>query len=224
MKSFSYKIDSLTGEEYYEVYLQGERLLSNSLLNKGSAFLQEERSELGLSGLLSEGVSTIEEQVERAYDSYKKKPDEMEKYIFLLELLNRNETLYYRILLDNIEEMLPVVYTPTVGKACQQLSRIMRRPRGIYISPLNIGKIDDILRNVQYPDTRLIVVTDGERILGLGDLGVDGMGIPIGKVSLYVAASGLNPSLCIPMCLDVGTNNESLLKDPLYLGLRPAPS
>jgi malate dehydrogenase (oxaloacetate-decarboxylating) len=220
MKSFSYKIDSLTGEEYYEVYLQGERLLSNSLLNKGSAFLPEERSELGLSGLLSEGISTIEEQIERAYDSFKKKPDDMEKYIFLLGLLNRNETLYYRILIDNIEEMLPIVYTPTVGKACQQLSRIMRRPRGIYISPLNIGKIDDILRNVQYPDTRLIVVTDGERILGLGDLGVDGMGISIGKVSLYVAASGLNPSLCIPMCLDVGTNNESLLKDPLYLGLR----
>lgn len=220
MKSFSFKIDPLTGEEYYEVYLKGEQLLSNSFLNKGSAFNYEERTELGLIGLIPEGISTIEQQVERCLESYYRKPDDLEKYLFLLGLLNRNETLFYRLLLENIEEMLPIVYTPTVGKACQQLSRIMRRPRGIYISPLNIAKVDDILKDIQYPDTKLVVVTDGERILGLGDLGVDGMGISIGKVSLYVAAGGLNPSLCMPICLDVGTNNEDLLKDPLYLGLK----
>ncbi|MBI4914548.1 MAG: NAD-dependent malic enzyme [Acidobacteria bacterium] len=220
MKTFEFKIDPLTAEEYYEVYLRGQQLLADSLLNKGSNFSIEERGALGLAGLLPYGVSTIEEQVKRALDSYRRKPDDLERYLFLLGLLNRNETLFYRLLAGNLIEMLPVVYTPTVGKACQLLSHIMRRPRGVYVNAENIGSIDQILQNVPYPGVRLMVVTDGERILGLGDLGADGMGIPVGKVSLYVAAAGLHPAVCLPVCLDVGTNNERLLADPLYLGVR----
>lgn len=220
MKAYDFKIDPLTGEEYYSVYLSGAQLLNEPILNKGSAFTLEERSELKLMGLLPDGVSTIEGQVERALENYNRKPDELEKYIFLLGLLNRNETLFYRLLQENLNEMVPIIYTPTVGTACQKLSHILRRPRGVYISSSNIPRIDDIFQNLPRPDVRLIVVTDGERILGLGDLGVDGMGIPVGKISLYVAAGGLHPSLCLPVCLDVGTNNENLLKDPLYLGQR----
>ena len=220
MKTFEFKIDPLTGEEYYEVYLRGQQLLADSLLNKGSNFSIEERGALGLTGLLPHGVSTVVEQVNRSLESYRRKPDDLERYLFLLGLLNRNETLFYRLLGANLIEMLPVVYTPTVGKACQLLSHIMRRPRGVYIHPENIGSIDQILQGLAYPGIRLIVVTDGERILGLGDLGADGMGIPVGKVSLYVAAAGLHPAVCLPVCLDVGTNNERLLADPLYLGYR----
>jgi len=218
MKSYDFKIDPLTGEEYYEVHLQGGHILSDPILNKGAAFTADERSDLGLIGLLPIGVSEIEGQVSRALESYRRKPDDLEKYIFLLGLLNRNETLFYRLLAENLDEMVPIVYTPTVGLACQMMSHIMRRPRGVYISPANIARIDDIFQNIPRPDVKLIVVTDGERILGLGDLGVDGMGIPVGKVSLYVAAGGLHPALCLPVCLDVGTNNERLLKDPLYMG------
>ena len=220
MKTFDFKIDPLTGEQYYEVYLRGQQLLNDSLLNKGSHFTIEERASLGLVGLLPHGVSTPSEQLRRALESYRRKPDDMERYLFLLGLLNRNETLFYQLLMDNLAEMLPIVYTPTVGQACQQLSRIMRRSRGVYINPDNIGAIDEIFRNVPLPSVQLIVVTDGERILGLGDLGADGMGIPVGKVSLYVAAGGLSPACCLPVCLDVGTNNEDLLIDPLYLGYR----
>lgn len=218
MKSYDFKIDPLTGEEYYEVHLHGGHLLSDPILNKGAAFTADERSDLGLVGLLPTGVSEIEGQVSRALESYRRKPDDLEKYIFLLGLLNRNETLFYRLLTENLDEMVPIVYTPTVGLACQMMSHIMRRPRGVYISPANISRIDDIFQNIPRPDVKLIVVTDGERILGLGDLGVDGMGIPVGKVSLYVAAGGLHPALCLPVCLDVGTNTERLLKDPLYMG------
>jgi malate dehydrogenase (oxaloacetate-decarboxylating) len=220
MKTFSFKIDPLTGEEYYEVYLRGMQLITDSLLNKGANFSLEERAGLGLVGLLPHGVSTVEEQVSRALESYRRKPDDLERYLFLLGLLNRNETLFYRLLVSNLVEMLPIVYTPTVGEACQKLSHIMRRPRGIYIHPENIASIDQIFGNVSLPAVRLMVVTDGERILGLGDLGADGMGIPVGKVSLYVAAGGLHPASCLPVCLDVGTNNERLLADPLYLGYR----
>ncbi len=220
MKTFDFKIDPLTGEQHYEVYLRGQQLLTDPLLNKGSHFTLEERATLGLTGLLPHGVSTVEEEVARSLESFHRKPDDLEKYLFLLGLLNRNETLFYRLLMENLDEMLPIVYTPTVGKACQQLSRIMRRARGVYIHPDNIGAIDTIFANVPLPMVRLIVVTDGERILGLGDLGADGMGIPVGKVSLYVAAGGLHPACCLPICLDVGTNNERLLMDPLYLGYR----
>jgi malate dehydrogenase (oxaloacetate-decarboxylating) len=220
VKTFDFKIDPLTGEHYYEVYLRGQQLITDPLLNKGSNFTIEERASLELTGLLPHGVSSIEEQVARSYESYQRKPDDLERYLYLLGLLNRNETLFYRLLADHLTEMLPIVYTPTVGQACQSLSRIMRRARGVYIHPENIGAIDQILRNSPLPHVQLIVVTDGERILGLGDLGADGMGIPVGKVSLYVAAGGIHPACCLPVCLDVGTNNERLLNDPLYLGYR----
>jgi malate dehydrogenase (oxaloacetate-decarboxylating) len=220
VKTFEFKIDPLTNEQYHEVYLRGQQLLTDPLLNKGSHFTTEERASLGLTGLLPHGVSTLEEEVRRSLESYRRKPDDLERYLFLLGLLNRNETLFYRLLTENLTEMLPIVYTPTVGQACLSLSRIMRRARGVYIHPDNIGAIDTIFANVPLPHVQLIVVTDGERILGLGDLGADGMGIPVGKVSLYVAAGGLHPACCLPICLDAGTNSERLLVDPLYLGYR----
>lgn len=220
MKTFTIKTDPLTSEEYVEVKLRGRQLLTDPFLNKGSAFNREERLNLGLAGLLRSRVSDIETQRKRNYEMYTRKQDEIEKYIFLQALLNRNETLFYSLLFENLSEMLPIVYTPTVGKACQMLSHITRQYRGIYISPDNISNIDDIFRDICLPDVNLIVVTDGERILGLGDLGSDGMGIPVGKINLYVAAGGLHPACCLPICLDVGTNNEQLRNDPLYLGYR----
>jgi len=220
MKTFSIKTDPLTSEEYLQVSLRGRQLLTDPFLNKGSAFTEEERLNLGLVGLLRSRISDIETQRRRNYEMYNRKPDEIEKYIFLQGLLNRNETLFYSLLCEHLPEMLPIVYTPTVGKACQMLSHITRHFRGVYISPENIGNIDAIFREVSLPDVNLIVVTDGERILGLGDLGSDGMGIPVGKINLYVAAGGLHPACCLPVCLDVGTNNEQLLNDPLYLGYR----
>ncbi|HTP12943.1 MAG TPA: oxaloacetate-decarboxylating malate dehydrogenase, partial [Bacteroidota bacterium] len=220
MKTFSIKIDPLTSEEYLQVHLRGRQLLTDPFLNKGSAFTAEERLELGLVGLLRSRISDIETQRQRNYEMFNRKPDEIEKYIFLQALLNRNETLFYSLLCEHLTEMLPIVYTPTVGKACQMLSHITRHFRGVYISPDNIANIDRIFQEVSLPDVNLIVVTDGERILGLGDLGSDGMGIPVGKINLYVAAGGLHPACCLPITLDVGTNNEQLLNDPLYLGYR----
>jgi malate dehydrogenase (oxaloacetate-decarboxylating) len=222
MKTFSMKVDPLTNEAYWEVYLKGQPLLNDPLLNKASAFTEEERQSLGLCGLLRTGVSTIGHQQERSIESLRRKPDDMEKYIFLQGLLNRNEVLFYRLLVDHLTELVPIVYTPTVGQACLELSHITRRFRGIYLSPDNIGRIDQIFQSVSLPSIDLIVVTDGERILGLGDLGSDGMGIPIGKVTLYVAAGGLHPACCLPISLDVGTNNPRLLNDPLYLGWQHA--
>jgi len=219
MKTFSMKVDPLTNEEYWEVHLRGQQLLSDPLLNKASAFTEEERLALDLVGLLRTGVSELEMQEVRALDAYRRKPeDNLERYIYLQGLMDRNETLFYRLLVNNLPEMMPIVYTPTVGQACLQLSKITRRYRGVYISPQNVARIDQIFQSVSLPSVNLIVVTDGERILGLGDLGSDGMGIPVGKVKLYVAAGGLHPACCLPICLDVGTNNESLLNDPLYLG------
>jgi len=218
VKNFSIKIDALTGEEYYEIYIRGQQLLRDPLLNKGSAFTLEERMTLQLDGLLRPGVGDLDTQVKRARQNYERKPDDLERYIYLLGLLDRSEPLFYKLLCENLEEMVPIVYTPTVGQACLQLSHIHRRFRGLYISPENISRIDQIFQSVHLPQVYLIVVTDGERILGLGDLGSDGMGIPIGKVALYVAAGGLHPAACLPISLDVGTNNERLLKDPLYLG------
>ncbi len=220
MKTFIMKIDPLTGEDYYEVSLRGKALMNDPHLNKGSAFTLEERMSLELDGLLRSGVSTMDAQLTRAYEAYLRKPDDLERYIYLIGLQDRSEPLFYRLLVDHLEEMVPIVYTPTVGQACLQLSHIQRRFRGIYITPDNIANIDRIFQSVSLPQVNLIVVTDGERILGLGDLGSDGMGIPVGKVSLYVAAGGLHPAVSLPMCLDVGTNNERLLKDPLYLGYR----
>ena len=220
MKTFSFKVDPLTGEEYYEVALRSRQLLNDSLLNKGSCFTHEERLAFGLEGLLRSGYSSMEVQVERTLEAYRRKPDDMEKFIFLQGLQDRSEPLFYRLLCDHLTEMVPIVYTPTVGQACLEMSHIQRRFRGVTISPENIDRIDLIFQSLSQPHVYLIVVTDGERILGLGDLGSDGMGISVGKVSLYVAAGGLHPAICLPVCLDVGTNNERLLKDPLYLGYR----
>jgi malate dehydrogenase (oxaloacetate-decarboxylating) len=220
MKTFSFKIDALTGEEFLEVYIRGRQLLNDPLLNKGSGFTREERLAFGLEGYLRSGFSSMEVQVERTLEAYRRKPDAMERYIFLNSLLDRSEPLFYRLLCDNLTEMVPIVYTPTVGQACLELSHIQRRFRGVYVSPENIDRVDQIFQSLSRPHVSLIVVTDGERILGLGDLGSDGMGIPVGKVSLYVAAGGLHPAVCLPVCLDIGTNNERLLADPLYLGYR----
>jgi len=220
MNFFSIKIDPLTGEEYYEVNLRGRLILNNPLLNKGSCFTEEERMSLELDGLLRAGVSTLEQEVERTLEQYRRKPDDLERYIFLQGVLDRDETLFYRLLYENLEEMVPIVYTPTVGQACLMLSHIMRRYRGLYVTPQDIGNIDKILESGSRAAVYLIVVTDGERILGLGDLGSDGMGIPIGKVNLYVGAGGLHPAGCLPITLDVGTNNPRLLDDPVYQGYR----
>lgn len=220
MKTFALKIDPLTGEEYYEVYVRGRQLLNNAHLNKASAFTKEERLGLGLDGMLRPGISSLESQLDRTYEAFRRKTDDLERYIYLSGLLDRNEVLFYRLLVDHLDEMVPIVYTPTVGQACLQLSHIQRRYRGIYITPENIANIDQIFHGLAQPQVNLIVVTDGERILGLGDLGSDGMGIPVGKVSLYVAAGGVHPGVCLPITLDVGTNNPRLLEDPLYLGIR----
>jgi malate dehydrogenase (oxaloacetate-decarboxylating) len=220
MRTFTLKIDPLTGEEYYEVYVRGRQLLNHPHLNKASAFTKEERLGLGLDGMLRPGISSLESQLDRTYEAFRRKSDDLERYIYLSGLLDRNEVLFYRLLVDHLDEMVPIVYTPTVGQACLQLSHIQRRYRGIYITPENIANIDQIFQGLSQPQVNLIVVTDGERILGLGDLGSDGMGIPVGKVSLYVAAGGVHPGVCLPITLDVGTNNPRLLEDPLYLGIR----
>jgi malate dehydrogenase (oxaloacetate-decarboxylating) len=220
MKAFAFRTDPLTGEEYYEVYLRGSQLVSNAFLNKASAFTLEERKVLELEGHLRSAVQTLDQQALRVMENYARKPSDIERYIFLQGLLDRNETLFYKVLVDHLEEMVPIVYTPTVGQACLMASHIQRRYRGLYVTPDNIENLDAILRSVSRPEIYLVVVTDGERILGLGDLGSDGMPIPVGKISLYVAAGGVHPSGCLPVCLDVGTNNERLLQDPLYLGYR----
>ncbi|MGQ9560645.1 MAG: NAD-dependent malic enzyme [Candidatus Oleimicrobiaceae bacterium] len=212
--------DPFTGEEYVEVPFKGHRLVEHPMYNKGTAFTQQEREALDLVGLLPELVATLELQCQRAYESFSAKPNNLEKYIYLISLQDRNETLFYRLLLDHLEEMLPIVYTPTVGEACLQFSHIFRRPRGLYVTANNVHKIDKVLANVPFSNVSLIVATDGERILGLGDQGAGGMGIPIGKSSLYVAAGGLHPAFCLPVLIDVGTNNEEALRDPLYIGLR----
>jgi len=199
---------------------RGTALLANSLLNKGTAFTEAERDALGLRGLLPPRVFTIEEQLQRVYGNFSRKQDALEKYIFLTTLQNRNETLFYRLVQEHAEEMIPIIYTPTVGQACLEYGAIFRRPRGMYISIRERGRISDILRHWPNSDVRMIVVTDGERILGLGDLGALGMGIPVGKLSLYTACAGLHPYYCLPITLDVGTDNMKLHEDPMYIGLQ----
>jgi malate dehydrogenase (oxaloacetate-decarboxylating)(NADP+) len=198
----------------------GVDLLHNPALNKGTAFTKEEREALDLQGLLPPHVSTQEEQVLRIMENFRLKPNNLEKYIHMMALQGRNETLFYRVVLDHIEEMMPIIYTPTVGQACQEYGHIFRRPRGMFISAADRGRVVEVLRNWPNRGVRIIVVTDGERILGLGDLGANGMGIPVGKLALYTACAGVPPSACLPITLDVGTENERLLHDPLYIGLR----
>ena len=199
--------------------MRGMALLRDPLLNKGTAFTEAERDALGLRGLLPAHVLSMDEQVARIMTNLRDLPSDLEKYIALNSLHDRNEALFFRVVCDNIDEIQPLIYTPTVGLACQRFGLIFRRPRGMFISASDRGGIAELLANWPY-QAKLIVVTDGERILGLGDLGAHGMGIPVGKLSLYSACAGIHPECCLPVMLDVGTNNEDLLNDPYYIGLR----
>src|SRR5579862_1858645 len=198
----------------------GTEVLTLPLMNKGTAFTEDERSDLGLQGLLPPQVETLDEQVTRAYEAYTRKTDDLERHIYLRALQDTNEVLFYRLLLDHIEEMTPMVYTPVVALACQQFSHIYRRPRGLFISYPLRDSIPALLRNRPHPEVDVIVVTDGERILGIGDQGAGGLGIPIGKLSLYTLIGGIRPERTLPIVLDVGTNNLERLNDPEYLGWR----
>ena len=200
--------------------LRGMNLLDTPLWNKGTAFNDDERIAFALEGLLPPQIESIQEQSVRAYEAYKAKTSDLERHIYLRQLQDTNETLFYRLMLDHVEEMLPIVYTPTVGLACQQFSHIYRRPRGLIVSYPLRDSISTILRNRPNREVDVIVVTDGERILGLGDQGVGGLGIPIGKLSLYTLIGGIHPSRTLPIVLDVGTNNQERLNDPEYLGWR----
>lgn len=208
------------GRPRVEVSYRSQPLLQHPMFTKGTAFTREERAALGLEGLLPHAVSTIEQQQNRVYQNINRKEDAIEKYIGLAALQDRNETLFYRVLVDHLEEFLPIVYTPTVGRACQEFSHIYRRARGLWITPEHRGRIEQILGNTPFQDIRLIVVTDNERILGLGDQGAGGMGIAIGKLAIYSAAAGIHPAQTLPVSLDVGTDNQALLEDDLYLGWR----
>lgn len=198
----------------------GSALLETPLLNKGSAFTREERAAFNLTGLLPPRYETIEEQVSRCYQQYRSFEDAINKHIYLRVIQDNNETLFYRLVQQHLEEMLPIIYTPTVGDACEQFSDIYRSARGLFISYEDRHNLDDVLRNATKAKVKVIVVTDGERVLGLGDQGIGGMGISIGKLSLYTACGGISPAYTLPVMLDVGTNNEKLLNDPMYMGLR----
>jgi malate dehydrogenase (oxaloacetate-decarboxylating)(NADP+) len=203
-----------------EPFPRGADLLHDPVLNKGTAFTAAEREALGLRGLVPPGLQTLEHQVRRVMENFQKQPGPLEKYSYLMALHDRNEALFFRVVVDHLERMLPIIYTPTVGKACQEYGHIFRRPRGIYVSLEDTGHVAEVLHNWPQRGIAVIVVTDGERILGLGDLGVNGMGIPVGKLTLYTACAGIHPARCLPVALDTGTDRQSLLDDPLYLGLR----
>jgi malate dehydrogenase (oxaloacetate-decarboxylating) len=213
-------VDGTTGVEVVEVSLSGQPLLDCALLNKSTAFAPEERQDLGLIGLLPPHIETLEEQVGRAYEEFQQKDSDLERHIFLRSLQDVNEVLFYRLLQEHISEMTPLIYTPTIGAACQRYSHIFRRPRGLFIAYPERQHIDTILDNRPYAHVEAIVVSDGERILGLGDQGAGGMGIPVGKLSLYTLMGGLHPATTLPILLDVGTDNPERLNDPLYMGWR----
>ena len=199
---------------------RGVALLHDPLRNQGTAFSESERDLLGLQGLLPSRVFSQDAHVLRITENFARKSNDLEKYVYLIGLEDRNETLFYRVIIDNLEAMLPIIYTPTVGQACWQFGHLFRRPRGLFISANHRGRIAEVLRNWPFDDVRVIVVTDGERILGLGDLGANGMGIPVGKVSLYTACGGIDPATTLPVTIDVGTDNVRYHNDPLYIGLQ----
>jgi malate dehydrogenase (oxaloacetate-decarboxylating) len=217
---FNIKIDPATGQRYIAVGFKGRDLQLNPFTNKGTAFTQRERDELGLHGLVPPSVCTIQQQMQRTYGAFQQKGSNLEKFIYLTSLQDRNETLFFRLVLEHIDEMMPIVYTPVVGEACQKFSHIYRRGRGLYIAYEQRDRIEPLLRSAGIERPSIIVVTDGERILGLGDQGAGGMGIPIGKLCLYTLCAGVSPYSTLPITLDVGTDNEERLTDPLYLGMR----
>lgn len=198
---------------------RGRTLLQDPALNKGTVFNEQEREAFGLRGLLPPRVFSPADRIRHIISNVRRKTTDLEKYLYLSGVQNRNENLFYRVLMDNMQELMPIIYTPTVGQACQEYSRIFSESRGIFISKYDRGRIKKILKNWPHKNVRVIVVTDGERILGLGDLGANGMGIPIGKLSLYTACAGIDPKGCLPVTIDVGTNNQDLLNAPDYIGL-----
>ncbi len=208
------------GNEFRPVSLTGVDLLNDRILNKGTAFSPEERTAFHLKGLIPPNVQTFEDQLKRVYQGYLNAETDIQKYMFLRSLQDRNETLFYALVKDHIEEMLPIIYTPTVGLACQEFSHRYQKPRGLYITPENIDSMDDMVRYFPSKDIKIIVVTDSQGILGIGDQGVGGMGIPIGKLSLYTLGAGIHPACCLPIALDIGTDNKELLDDPMYLGTK----
>jgi malate dehydrogenase (oxaloacetate-decarboxylating) len=218
--NFAIKVDHATGKQYVSTPLKGAALLSDPFTNKGTAFTSRERDELDLHGLVPPAICTIEQQLERVYASFAGKPTPLEKFIYLSSLHDRNETLFFRLLHDHIDEMMPIVYTPVVGEACQLHSHIFRRTRGLYVGFDQRDEIEKVLANFHTRKPSVIVVTDGERILGLGDQGVGGIGISIGKLCLYTLCAGVSPYDTLPILLDVGTDNEERLHDGMYLGLR----